>query len=245
MSANDYTIGKGKLLFKPDGSNGFRDLGNCPDFKITVDTETIDHFSSRSGLQTKDMEIVKKQTAVGSFTLDEPVIENLQLFVMSGSPSDISQSAGSTTDQAVNGYHDLWIDLGKKQISSVVVTDSGGTTTYTEGTDYEVDTANGLLKVLSGGSITDGQALLVDYSYAAVTIKKVGAASATTVKGHIYFAGDPPAGRKLDVKGYVSLKPNGDMSLIGDDWMEIGFSMEFLQNSAYSGLFEVIDKGVV
>lgn len=241
----DYTIGKGKLLFKPDGAGGFRDLGNCPNFAISVATEKKEHFSSRSGLQLKDSEVVVRQTATASFTLDEPNIENLKDFVMSNAITDISQTSGSVTDQSVTGYHDLWIDLGKKSISNVVVTDSSGTTTYIEGTDYEVDTEEGLLKVLSSGSITDGEALLVDYSYAAVTIKRADAATATTLKGDLYFAGNPPVGRKLDVRGYVSLLPEGDLSLIGEDWIEINFTAEFLESSSYNGLFEVRDKGSV
>ena len=149
------------------------------------------------------------------------------------------------TDQAVNGYFDLWIELGKKEISSVVVTDATGTTTYVENTDYEVDLKDGLLKVVSTGAITDGEALLVDYDHAVVTIKRADAATSTTLKGDIFFAGDPPAGRKIDVKGYVSLLPDGDLALISEDWMEFGFTAEFQSNAAYTGLCELIDKGNV
>jgi hypothetical protein len=245
MPANDYTIGRGKLLFKLDGTNGYLDLGNCPDFKITVGVETKEHFSSRAGLQTKDLEVVTRQTATGSFTLDEPVIENIRLFIMSTAPASINQTGASWSAEAMTVYHDLWIDMGKKVLDTIVITGTGGSPTYVLDTDYEIDLTDGLLKALSTGSIADAESVEVSGNYGTVTISRVQSAQSTTVKGHVMFLGNPPAGRKLDVVGYASLLPEGDFSLIGEDWLEMGFTMEFLTNSAYTGLFDLKDKGVV
>lgn len=243
--AETYTIGKGKLLFKPAGESGFVDLGNCPDFKVTIGSEKKEHFSSRSGISTKDAEIVTKQTATGSFKLDEPNIDRLNMFVMGSGAVATSQTAASVTDQAVTALLDKWVDLGKINISNVVVTDVGAATTYVLGTDYELDLAAGLFRAITGGAITEAEALLVDYDYADATINKTNAATATTLKGDIFFVGDPPVGEILDVKGYVSLAPDGDLSLIGEDWMEFNFSMEFLSSASYTGLIEITERGVV
>ncbi|NOZ68026.1 MAG: hypothetical protein GXP46_01955 [Deferribacteres bacterium] len=240
-----YTIGKGKLLFRPEGEQGYKDLGNCPDFKVTVATEKKEHYSDRSGISVKDAEIVTKQTASGGFTLDEPNIDNLNMFVMGAGTVTTQQAAGSATDQAVTALLDRWVALGKVNVSSVVVTDNSGTTTYVKGTDYELDASAGLIMALSSGSITDGESLLVDFTYPDATIKQVNAATATTVKGHIYFVGDPPVGKILDVKGYISLAPNGELSLIGEDWMQYEFEMEFLSHADYDGLFEIVERGEV
>jgi hypothetical protein len=52
---------------------------------------------------------------------------------------------------------------------TVVVTNSAGSTTYTEGTDYTVDYANGLVFFpASGGAITASQSLKIDYQYKAI-----------------------------------------------------------------------------
>jgi hypothetical protein len=48
---------------------------------------------------------------------------------------------------------------------TVVVTSDDGTTTYSEGSDYEVALDNGSIKALSGGTITDGEKLDVSYDY--------------------------------------------------------------------------------
>jgi len=247
MGVESYTIGRGKLLFKPDGyTGGFEDLGNCPDFKITIATDKKEHVSSRAGLQVKDLEIITKQTATGSFTLDEPNIENIKRFIMSDTGGSETQTSGNdSTAQSFTADLDHWINLGKKNLTSVVVKDSTDTTTYVEGTDYVLDKDAGLLMCLSTGSIVDNSTIHVTRTWGTATIQKAYAAKTTTVKGHVWFVGNPASGRKLEVKGYVSLSPEGDLSLIGDDWMKFGFKMEFTANSSYTGLFEVHDRGVV
>jgi hypothetical protein len=77
---------------------------------------------------------------------------------------------GTVTDEAVTADHDDWVALDYKRATpgTVVVTNSGGTVTYTEGSDYVVDYANGQIMALSTGSITNAQSLLVDYQYTAI-----------------------------------------------------------------------------
>ncbi|GIV73548.1 hypothetical protein [Caldilinea sp.] len=81
-----------------------------------------------------------------------------------------SGSTASVTDEAVTANLNAWVNLvgARLKPGTVVVTNNVGSTTYTEGTDYVVDYGKGRLMALSGGSISDGQALLVDYSYDAV-----------------------------------------------------------------------------
>jgi len=77
---------------------------------------------------------------------------------------------GTVTDEAVTADDDTWVALDYKRLTpgTVVVTTSPAGTTYTEGTDYVIDYAGGRIKTLSGGSISDGASLLVDYTYTAV-----------------------------------------------------------------------------
>lgn len=299
----DYTIGKGKLLFKAVNTNGYLDLGNCPDFKVSVKTEKKEHYSSRTGLQTKDMEVITKITATGSFTLDEPNVDNLNLFIMGDGATDTTQTSGTASASSVTAYLNKWVEVGKMNISSVVVkaatptawaqttaylqgafvakvsanayryecttagtsssseptwpTTVGGTVvdgtvtwtcrklTYDLTTDYLLDTSAGLIKAVEGGAIADAQALKLDYSYATTTTSQSNSATETTVLGHIFFVGDPPIGKIIDVKGYGSLQPNGTFDLISDDWLKFAFDVEFLTHADYDGLFEVIDRGTI
>lgn len=245
MEEKVYTIGKGRLMFKPDGESNYRDLGNCPDFKIAVATERKEHFSSKSGISEKDAEVVVKQTASGSLTLDDLIDFNLKSFIMSNAITDVVQGSGSVTDQALTAALDRWQDLAKKKISAVVVTNLAATITYVLGTDYVLDTESGLIMPLSTGVIAEAQSLLVDFAYAAITVKRLDAATSTTQKGNVWFVGDPPVGRILDVKGYASLSPDGEISLIGEDWTQFGFKLEFVSSTSYNGLFELIDRGKI
>jgi len=62
-----------------------------------------------------------------------------------------------------------WATLKGRNIATSpapVVTDTGATpTTYSEGTDYEIDYTEGKIRRLSGSSIDDGERVYVDYTY--------------------------------------------------------------------------------
>jgi hypothetical protein len=55
--------------------------------------------------------------------------------------------------------------LPNTPLSTVVVKNQAGSTTYVEGTDYTIDYVNGLLYTKSGGAITSAQALEVSGAY--------------------------------------------------------------------------------
>jgi hypothetical protein len=77
-------------------------------------------------------------------------------------------ATGTVTDEASTADLNAWVALANKRLipGTVVITNSGATVTYTEGTDYVVDCANGRYMALA--TITDEQSLLVDYQYDAV-----------------------------------------------------------------------------
>ena len=79
-------------------------------------------------------------------------------------------SAVAVTDEVVTGDHGVWVELANNRLNpgSVVLTNSGATVTYTEGTDYVVDYGLGNLKTLAAGTTTDGQSLKIDYTYEAI-----------------------------------------------------------------------------
>lgn len=78
-----------------------------------------------------------------------------------------SGAAPSITDEAVTGSHGNWVQLTKKRIrpGTVVLTNSGNTVTYVEGTDYVMDYGDGKIMTLAAGTTTNNQSLLIDYTY--------------------------------------------------------------------------------
>lgn len=78
----NYTIGKGIASFKKTGESTFRDLGNCPAFEFTPSAETLDHFSSRAGVKSKDRSVVVSFEGELKITMEEWTVENLALALM-------------------------------------------------------------------------------------------------------------------------------------------------------------------
>ena len=241
--ANEYTLGRGKLTFEADGTNGFLDLGNAPELNISLDIETLEHYSSQSGLKVKDAEIVMQQDVTASFVLDRPNVDNLRMFFMSTAITDVVQSSGSLVNEAITARLDKWVEIGYRSLSSVVVASDGDSITYTLATDYELDVTAGLIRALSTGAITEGESLNIDASYAALTSKRIDAAGSTTIKGKLHFYGAPANGEILELKGYCSLLPTGEFPLIGDDWLTLPFEATYLTHASYNGLVDVYRTG--
>ncbi len=116
------------------------------------------------------------------------------------------------------------------------VQDSTDTTTYVAGTDYEIsstlkDDEIGRIKILSGGSITDGADIHVTYGYASAAYNEITALSETEIQGKFRFVSDNPVGGNVEIEYHsVSLTPDGDTSNIGDDWTSLAFSGEVLKD---------------
>jgi hypothetical protein len=60
------------------------DLGNVPSAEYVQETTTLDHYSSRSGIKTRDLQVVTERKATLNLTVDEITFENLQIATMGG-----------------------------------------------------------------------------------------------------------------------------------------------------------------
>lgn len=81
-NTGNLTVSKGILTFKKSGESVFRDMGNAPEIELTLDITTLDHFSSRSGIRSKDLQVVLERTGQVRFVLEEWVPDNLALWGM-------------------------------------------------------------------------------------------------------------------------------------------------------------------
>jgi hypothetical protein len=86
----NYTIGKGIASFKKSGAGTFRDLGNVPAFEFTPTAEVLDHFSSRTGVKSKDRSVVVSLEGELKITMEEFTVENLALALMGNIDEDSS-----------------------------------------------------------------------------------------------------------------------------------------------------------
>jgi hypothetical protein len=259
----DYLLGRGELFLSQDLDSsgrpkGFRTLGNAEAFTVTVEAETLEHFSSLQGLKVKDREVTLSQAMNLAFQLTEIDVDNLTIF-LSGDNADIAQTGASiTTIASDDNLKDVepgqWFDLYDVQapteyppitgdrtyrISAVSVFDTTKGTTYTEGTDYEVDAELGRIFIIVGGGISSGDELCVDFTYATLTISEVRAMTTASFGGVMKFisrnANQSGQGSEVEYTFWqVSLTADGDFALIGDEWATLNIAGVAEQNAAIS-----------
>lgn len=100
-STDNYVIGKGFLIFKPEGEADFFHLGNVPSFVFTPGVTKLDHFSSQEGTKEKDASIVTEKTGTVKITMEEFTKRNLGILLMGDvddtDPDNITIDIFSTT----------------------------------------------------------------------------------------------------------------------------------------------------
>lgn len=87
----NYRVGKGIVRFTPTDGD-LRDMGNCTEATLTPEIETLEHFSSRSGIRSKDKEITLEVGGVVAITMEEYTPFNVSL-----------QTLGELDEAAVGG----------------------------------------------------------------------------------------------------------------------------------------------
>ena len=167
--------------------------------------------------------------------------ENALTMALMGTQAAHSVSAGTVTDEAVTARVGKWVDLVQANVSSVVVTDSTGATTYTEGTDYEVNARLGMIRVLSGGAINDGDSLLVDYSYGAESGVKITGITEPIIKLAILMDGrNLVNGRDCRVEVWeAQVTADAAIDFLSSDFLTASLKGRMITPSGKSGPIDV------
>lgn len=157
------------LFFNPivNGvKQGFLEFGNGVELSIKPNAERKDRVSKKKDTYGNNLSTVFiPQPADFKMVGDTMNIRNIALAQM-GTVSDGSVVGGSMTDEPITAKLDRWVYVGQEFISNDNVQDNTNTTTYTPGSDYELNTEMGLFKALSTGGITEDQVLHFDCDYA-------------------------------------------------------------------------------
>jgi len=232
-----YLSGQGALLIAErniDGSpKGFREVGNVSAVNLGVETTVFEHKNSCDGTRGIDLEIVQEINVSLTMTIEHMSKENLA-DALYGTSNAVA--GASATDEAVVAYHDLWSRLENCQVSSVVVTGTGGTPTYVVDTDYELNAVAGTIKALSTGSISDLDALEVSYTYAAQDNVE-GVTSSSAPIRWVRFEGLNTADSDNPVIADVfkaSLQPLAELALITDEITQMEVETKVLSDALRS-----------
>lgn len=262
-NTDDYNLGRGRIFVVglsaaglPVG--GWRHVGNAPSFNITSEIETLQHFSSMSGLKNLDLEVVLQDVRGLNFELEEANHENLEMF-FSGEKATVTNSAvaGFTEYQMVPDGELLagrWYDvMNSSRVRAydldatkiVVKTAAGSPVTLTQGTDYIfgddglltgrifiMDTAPIQTAITAG----DGLRVVLTADAGARTVNEVRALTRSTVEVALKFIAENAVDGSISEYEFhkVKLKAAGDFALISDDWQNQPFEGKCETNATKS-----------
>lgn len=248
--ANNYTLGRGKIHFARFTSGTvpgpFRYIGNTPELNLTIEAETLDHYSSDEGIREKDDSVPLEVNRTGSMITDNIHPENVALFFF-GETSTVT-----TTLAAAEAWSIVSAEVGMSyKIEATTVNPTGvfgistsnltvqinGGATLTEDTDFEMDYDMGIITILEGGAVTDGDQIDITYDRRASTRDRVISGSAPVEGAMMYRTYNPKGTDALFYFPYVKVSPNGDYALKGDEWQQIPFSLEILKDTGKEAIY--------
>ena len=263
-SPSNYTIGGVRVWFDrllddsttPVRYEGYRDLGNVVESSFEEAIDLLEHFSSRSGTRTKDAELVTKVGEDLVVTLDELNVYNLRSYFMGGNVTDLAASSGgamsiSSEIMRLDGTEVRILGYGYNAVG-IDVFDIAGSVALSSSTDYEiVDIIGGYkgIKRRTGGTITTGAYVKVDYDYDQRAHKLFYPVTSTTVKGKAMFFGVSDTGQEFAREfRNVQMKTEGNFSLKDADWTTFQLRLAILDDTetvptAPFGLFRHYGRG--
>lgn len=245
----EYTLGRGKVFFAkgdPDTQalGAYYYLGNTPAFNVTSNDDTLDHYSSDSGLKVLDMSITLQHNLSVNFETDHISPENLARWYK-GDITSVAQAAttvvgGAFTDDILaieaGGTYQLGVDpvtrpQGKGNLALVGVFVGTSTIAASAG-DYTFDGAHGMIALSPNPTdIVAGSDIHVKYNTQVkdfLTIIDRGKDLFGALK---YIADNPKGTNKDQFYPWVKISSNGDYELKGDELQKLSFTASVLKKN--------------
>lgn len=222
-------------------AQGLMLLGNAIKFEIQPNAEQKDLVSRKRDTAGQVLaSVTKQQPTAFSVTFNE-FDKDLLAAAFMGTATTQAGAGAAVTDEALTAVHDKGVEVAHREISAVTVTDSAGTTTYVANTDYTVHTRLGLITALSTGSITDGESLLIDYTWAAQNGYDVVGATQPMVKCRFLLDGKNDVnGKKCIVDVYeANVKPSSPIDFLSDEYAEITLEGTLITPTGESEPFKI------
>jgi hypothetical protein len=226
----DSFLGSGDLYFDrltaAGVSQGAKIAGACSKFALNPESE----IKEQTGRGRENYgQVIAAATLPGktniSITLNQLDAENLAVAflgdVVAGQQASGLIDVGSPVE--LLAILDRYIEIGKEELSSVVVKDATDVTTYVAGTDYVLHARLGMIKVLSTGSITAGAEIHVSGAYAEVNYEKITGGTSPIIRARLVLDGKNYVnGRncKVLVKN-ARLKPSTEVDFLSEDFLPL------------------------
>ena len=220
----EYSYFRGRVaIFDRNATTGAVEsgiyAGNCPDLKLGITKETIDHYESMSGLNRLDRRIQKTIGVELTLTL-ENIEKTIAEILVWGTQQTVASASNRTQTfhSGVQAGDLLLIDrVGLTSLDSLK--DSAGSpATLVLGTDYTVDLNFGVIKMLNVTGFT--QPFVAQFDSAAfTTVPIIGSDQPVRfVRFEGTNKGNPgQTQRRVFEFYYCPLEPVSEMALMGDD----------------------------
>lgn len=75
-------IGKGIVKIKVSGESVFRDIGEVPEFELTMNITRLPYFSNRAGIRTKVRDVITEKSATVRIVMSELTFDNLSMALL-------------------------------------------------------------------------------------------------------------------------------------------------------------------
>lgn len=240
LNPADLYIGAGKLFFDrfdaaTGAATGLRLLGNCSALTVTpAEDEVRELYSSMEAARPLAARDIIRRKVTFKATLNEFSPENVALVLM-GNQVEYTQTATPIVGEILSTapVADRFYKTAKRAITAVVI--KRGAATLVLGTDYKIhDAEMGLIYLISG---TGSGNLTADYTPTLISAgsgrPQIRGALATRIEGRLLYLPDSTRGPKQEIEVWkVAISPEGDLSLIADEYGEFVLAGEVLTDAA-------------
>jgi hypothetical protein len=224
-------MGSGKVYVRVTGAAApLVEVGNVSALSFAVSENVIElkDFTQQGGGTYNEVRRIDSVEA--SMTMHDLSGDNLRRALF-GSSSAIA--AGPVTLEVAISYKGGFIPTARPINKAVApsVTGSGGTPTYTAGTDYEV--RDGGIYMLPGTTIVDGTSIRINYTGLGHDI--VQALTSSAQEYELVFEGlnEARSGKPVIVQAFrVKLGAAQNIALIGEEFAALELSGKVLQDSS-------------
>ena len=184
MSQQDLWIAGARIYLQrlDDSSESLLDMGTVQPFGSSPQVEKAELWDSDGGVNTLVEESITKYDESMEITCYNLALDNLALFYMASMPTAFTAPTGAALQDVshkavigANKYVKIKDAAGAwlYNVTDVVVTNDDDSVTYVEGDDYELRGDRGLLRILAGGAITDGDTIKIDVTLNSTTGKRL------------------------------------------------------------------------
>lgn len=241
---NNFTIGSGKVYFDPFEAGtlvglGERYFGNSPTFTPRKAVTFAERYTSIDGRLHRAESVVTTETLSATLTADSIDAKNMAWF-FSGVENYFEQAPEKAPSQFISVLREriyqigqsLSNPLGVRSVSNVVMYDTNRVR-LERTPNYTLDSAAGRITIKDDALDIPPEGALVEITYDSREAKRMILKSGSiALEGALRYEAKNTAGRNINYFfPYVKLVPEGDITLKGDDWQTLSFTVQVLRLS--------------